>query len=88
MITQTRPLIDGLYIKMSVLQCIASDIKYQITMENADADIRCKQGVRVLFLLKPCSHVTSAFAFSSNVKNGISSNKRCYLHLTFAFSRI
>ena len=39
-------------------------------------------------LVKPCSHVTSAFAFSSNVKNGFYGNKLWCLPLTFAFSII
>ena len=42
-----------------------------------------KQGA----LLKPCSHATPAFAFSSNVMNGLYDKCGCS-HVTFAFSRI
>ena len=35
----------------------------------------------------PCFHITSAFAFASNIKKEFCGNKWLYLHLTFAFSR-
>ena len=47
-----------------------------------DADTWCKQA------LKPCSHITPAFAFASKVKNRVWSKKWWCSHLTFVFSRM
>ena len=39
------------------------------------------------WIFKPCSRITSAFAFTSKFKNGLHGNKWPHPHPTFAFSR-
>ena len=54
------------------------DINSGTSNRSQSIIVRCKQ------TLKPCSHITCVFAFSSNVRNGFYGNKWWCLHLTFA----
>ena len=46
-----------------------------------------QKSVGVEFAIKPCSHLTSAFAFLSNIMNGFYGNKWWVSYLTFCFWR-